>query len=279
MRPDPRVLVFDSGLGGLTVFARLAQMRPDGDYVYIADDEGFPYGALSEAALVARVVALMRDLIVRHAPDLVVIACNTASTLVLPHLRAGWPQLPFVGTVPAVKPAAAASRSGLVSVLATPGTVTRDYTRALIRDHAGAVEVKLVGSARLAPLAEAFMQGRPAPDDAIAAEIAPCFVEREAMRTDAIALACTHYPLLLEAFARLAPWPVTWIDPAPAIARRVDHVLREHGFGPAPRGAREGVIEFTSGATPSAALEKALRFRGLAALGCAKPTVAMTPGL
>src|SRR5260370_3906774 len=101
----PMILVFDSGLGGLTVFAEVAKARTDARYVYAADDAGFPYGGLSEAALVERVLSVMTRLLDRHAPDMVVVACNTASTLVLPHLRRRWPELPFVGTVPAVKPA------------------------------------------------------------------------------------------------------------------------------------------------------------------------------
>src|SRR5262249_10468933 len=150
----PTILVFDSGLGGLTVFREIAAARPDARLVYAADDAFFPYGAHGEAALVARVVPLMGELIARSAPDLVVIACNTASTIVLPHLRARY-TVPFVGTVPAIKPACAASTTKRVSVLGTEATVKREYTRALIRDFAQGCEVTLVGSARLAPLAEA----------------------------------------------------------------------------------------------------------------------------
>jgi glutamate racemase len=115
----PKILVFDSGLGGLTVFAEAVRLRPDAQFFYAADDAGFPYGRLGEAQLIARVLAVIARLVARIAPDVVVIACNTASTLVLPHLRAAYPKLPFVGTVPAVKPAAAQSRSHLISILAT----------------------------------------------------------------------------------------------------------------------------------------------------------------
>src|SRR5690606_22983067 len=107
----PTILVFDSGLGGLTVFSEVLKARPDARYVYAADDAGFPYGRLSEDALVARVVGVMERLIDLHDPALVVIACNTASTLVLPHLRARF-SVPFVGTVPAIKPAARMTRTG-----------------------------------------------------------------------------------------------------------------------------------------------------------------------
>ena len=260
----PRVLVFDSGLGGLTVFAQVVKTRPDASFVYVADDVAFPYGALEEDVLVARVVAVMAELIARHAPDLVVIACSTASTLVLGPLRGHYPTLSFVGTVPAIKPAAAASHSRLVSVLATPGTVARDHTRALAREHAGDCEVALVGSARLAAIAEDWMKGRAIDEAEVAREIAPCFVEKAGRRTDQIVLACTHYPLLQDHFARLAPWPVGYIDPAPAIARRVDALL---GPASAPVQALPGVqapAYFTSGMAPGGELRQALRRFGLA---------------
>ncbi len=227
----PKILVFDSGLGGLTVYGEVARLLPETQIIYAADNAAFPYGELGEDDLVARVLAVMHRLITLCGPDAVVIACNTASTLALPHLRARFPKIPFIGTVPAIKPAASQSRSGLISVLATPGTVARDYTRELVRAHAAHCAVTLAGSSLLAPLAEAFMQGKNVPDLAIAREIAPAFVTSGELRTDCIVLACTHYPLLLKHFERLAPWPVAWIDPAPAIARRAVHVLREQlGF-------------------------------------------------
>ncbi len=262
---EPVILVFDSGLGGLTVFAGIARLRPGADYVYVADDAVFPYGRLEEHVLIARVRKIMETMIAQAQPDIVVIACNTASTLVLPDLRAAWPKIPFVGTVPAVKPAALQSRSHMISVLATPGTVARDYTRDLIRDYAAHCEVALVGSRRLAPIAEAFMHGQVIDDAEIAREIAPCFVEAQGRRTDHVVLACTHYPLLLPHFERLAPWPVEFVDPAPAIARRVDHVLREAGFAPADHSAtpRLGAAVFTSGREAEGPLVRLLQERSL----------------
>src|SRR5215208_617033 len=173
MSPRPIILVFDSGVGGLTVFSELAKARPDARYVYAADDAGFPYGRLSEAALVARVLVVMERLIAQHAPDLLVIACNTASTLVLEPLRKRF-DIPFVGTVPAIKPAAEQSRSKRVTVLATPGTVARDYTRGLIETYAAGCRVTLVGSQRLAGLAEAQLAGSPPADADLLAELEPC---------------------------------------------------------------------------------------------------------
>jgi glutamate racemase len=253
-----RILVFDSGLGGLTVFREVVKARPDADYLYVADDAFFPYGKHSEEALVARVVPLMAELIEARAPDIIVIACNTASTIVLPSLRARF-TVPFVGTVPAIKPACSASRSKRVSVLGTEATVKREYTRALIRDFGQGSDVTLVGSAHLAAIAEAALHGKPADDADIAGELAPCFVDGDGRRTDTVVLACTHYPLVLDSFARLAPWPVDWIDPAPAIARRVTDLIGKPRDG-AKGGAR---AIFTSGARPSATLAGALARFGL----------------
>jgi glutamate racemase len=223
--------VFDSGLGGLTVLREIVGARPDAHYVYVADDAFFPYGHHSEDQIIARVVPLIGELIAAHAPDLVVIACNTASTLVMSHLRREY-QVPFVGTVPAIKPACASSKTKRVSVLGTKGTVKREYTKALIRDFAQGCEVTLVGSADLAALAEAALSGNGVSDHEIFAELAPCFVghgEGDLARTDTIVLACTHYPLLMDRLVMLAPWPVDWIDPAPAIARRVSDLLGPAG--------------------------------------------------
>lgn len=221
-----KILVFDSGLGGLTVYRAIRALRPDADFLYLGDDALFPYGALAPDVLIERVNAVIGEAMADFAADCIVIACNTASTLVLPHLRACY-AIPIVGTVPAIKPAAAMTQTGMISVLATPGTVSRDYTQELIRDFAGGVDVTLVGSKALAGLAERALRGEAVTDAAIRAELTPCFVEKDASRTDVVVLACTHYPLLLERFTALAPWPVEWIDPAPAIARRVVQVIGE----------------------------------------------------
>src|SRR5271169_7194232 len=176
------ILVFDSGLGGLTVYREVAAARPDADFIYVADDAGFPYGALEDAVLVRRVVDVIGDRITAHQPDLVVIACNTASTIVLPDLRRQF-SLPFVGTVPAIKPACANSNTKRVSVLGTEATVAREYTRALIRDYAQDCQVTLVGAKKLAGYAEAELAGAPVSDAALYEEIAPCFRD-DGARTD-----------------------------------------------------------------------------------------------
>jgi glutamate racemase len=257
---SPTIVVFDSGLGGLTVHREVAKARPDARVIYAADDAVFPYGRLGDAELVSRVVAVMDHLVLTHDPDLVVVACNTASTIALPALRARF-AVPFVGTVPAIKPACAASTTKMVSVLGTEATVKREYTRALIREFAAGCEVTLVGSPNLAALAEHHLRGKAVTDKAIAAEIAPCFVATGPGRTDTIVLACTHFPLLLECLQRLAPWPVAFLDPAPAIARRVVELV---GPATSPHAVAAAQAVFTSGRVPSAALAAALARFGIA---------------
>ncbi len=188
------------------------------------------------------------------APDCIVLACNTASTVALRALRKAF-GIPVVGTVPAIKPAASLTKSGLVSVLATPGTVGREYTRELIAQFGAGTRFNLVGAPALAELAEMSASGAAVEDEAIAREIAPCFLDDGASRTDVVVLGCTHYPLLLDRLDALAPWPVIWLDPAPAVARRIANVLAEQGHivgVGAKRGS--GVIKFTSGRAPSASL-------------------------
>ena len=254
---EPRILVFDSGLGGLTVFKEVRLARGDVDYVYVADDDFFPYSDHSENALTQHIVCLMGDLIEAHRPDLIVIACNTASTIVLPALRAAF-NVPFVGTVPAIKPACALSKTRLVSVLGTEATVTREYTQVLIRDFAQDCSLTLVGTDRLAGMAEAHLNGEAIDEEVLASEVSECFQQQNGNLTDVVVLACTHYPLLLDHLQRIAPWPVQWIDPAEAIARRVVELL-------GPAADRQGVTSFryTSGNPPSAALAAAFDRFGL----------------
>lgn len=255
----PRVGVFDSGMGGLTVFSEVCRQIPGAELTYIADDAGFPYGPLSDDALIKRVIVSLDPLLSAGALDLVIIACNTASTLALPVLRANY-TIPFVGTVPAIKTAAAMSRSRSISVLATPGTVRRDYTRELIATHAADCRVTLVGAPDLAFHAEAEMRGEPIADQVLAEAIAPCFVDDGDGRTDTVVLACTHYPLLLERFKRLAPWPVNWIDPAPAIARRAASLAGAIATGSTNRIPQ---LVLTSGRSCPPALRSALIARGI----------------
>jgi len=239
------VLFFDSGIGGLSVLREARVVMPERLFMYVVDNEAFPYGSWQEDALRKHLVALMRRVLEKYNPLLCVLACNTASTLALNDLRTAFPNYPFVGTVPAVKPAAEHTMSGLVSVLATPGTVRRVYTRDLVTAYAGRCSVNLVGSERLASFAEDHLRGKAVDCETVWAEILPCFIEREGKHTDIVVLACTHYPFLTNLFRKLAPWPVDWLDPAEAIAQRARSLLPpccDHDLDPG-----EDVACFTSG--------------------------------
>ncbi len=264
--PGP-VLVFDSGIGGLSVLKAIRESLPDSRVVYVADDAAFPYGDWDEEALRLHITALMGRLIAAHSPAAIVIACNTASTLVLPSLRERF-SIPFVGTVPAIKPAAEQTQSGVVAVLSTPGTMKRDYTRELISNFARNCHVRLVGSPELARHAEARMRGETLDRDAVAAQIAPCFVELDGKRTDIVVLACTHYPFLADIMADLAPWPVAWLDPAPAIARRLVSVL--DGRDTAMGGV--SLAQFTGSREVPEALQRLLYAHGLNMLETGSPS-------
>ncbi|MBM2713673.1 glutamate racemase [Mesorhizobium caraganae] len=256
------ILMFDSGVGGLTVLREARVLMPDRRFVYIADDKAFPYGAWEEPALQAHILDLFAKLLDRFQPVISVIACNTASTLVIDALRETFPGHPFVGTVPAIKPAAERTRSGLVSVLATPGTVKRQYTRDLIGKWAQKCHVRLVGSNNLAGLAEAYMREGFVDEEAVRAEIAPCFVQHDDLRTDIVVLACTHYPFLANRMRKTAPWPVDWIDPAEAIARRALSLLPAVD-GALPQGEPD-IAVFTSG-KPDFAISRLMQGFGLSA--------------
>ena len=262
-RRPPHLLVFDSGLGGLSVLGALRNAIPEADITYLADDARFPYSAMNDDELTTRVCDVLTRPVTERGADAIVIACNTASTIALPSLRETFSQ-PVIGTVPAIKPAAMLSRTGLISVLGTSATVRRDYTRALIAEYGEGCNYLLVGSSRLAALAEAEMTGEAVPDDELHGEIMPCFMEAGGKQTDVIVLGCTHYPLLRHRFEQLAPWPVTWLDPAPAIARRAANLLAESGFPVGVGVAREpGEMIFTSGKALSPALAATLQRYGL----------------
>ena len=268
---DPRILVFDSGMGGLTVARALRAEVPRASLIYAADNAAFPYGGWDEPVLVKRIVDVLGVLIARVKPDLAVIACNTASTLALTALRATY-AVPFVGTVPAIKPAAAQTKSGLIGVLATPGTVQREYTRALIDTYAYHCRVFLHGAKRLAEIAEAKLKGQPADAQELKAEIAPVFRRRGGKLTDVVVLGCTHYPLLLDELLNAAPWPVLFIDPAPAIARRVTDVLRTISVSTPVDGPADGTVFFTA---PRGRNPESLAAYG--SMGFARPDVIHLP--
>lgn len=221
-------------------------MLPEWPFIYLGDNAGFPYGNWNETALTEHIVELFGCWIDRFKPVLAIIACNTASTLIMPALRASF-DIPFVGIVPAIKPAAEQTASGLFSVLATPGTVKRQSLQLLIDEFAADHQVTLVGATRLARLSEDHMHGKPVDMELLKAEIAPCFVENESGRTDIVTLGCTHYPFLINHMRKVAPWPVDWLDPAEAVARRARDLLCSIAPDVIPPVAlRRGVAVMTS---------------------------------
>jgi glutamate racemase len=245
----PGILVFDSGVGGLSVLAEIQQIRPDADFVYVADNEFFPYGAKEETVLIERVAAVVKAVIAASDVDIsiVVIACNTASTICLPRLRSIL-SIPVVGTVPAIKPAAAMSHSRVIGLLGTAGTVRRRYTQELIEQFAQDCHVIRVGSSALVTQAEHWLTESRIDDDVLRQEIAPFFTDDpETAKLDVIVLACTHFPLLAERLNALAPHPVTWIDSGAAIARRCDLLLTDAGYRSQPCALSVGSSLITGG--------------------------------
>jgi glutamate racemase len=269
----PHVLVYDSGLGGLSVARALRELAGSHLHLsYLADTAGFPYGDWQEEALRRRILDLMARAIDAISPDVVVIACNTATVTALSHLRARF-DMPFVGTVPAIKPAANATKSGIIGVLATPSTVRREYTEMLIHTFAYHHRVVLHGARGLARLAERHLSGETVEPAAIAAEIAPAFVKNDdGRRTDVLVLGCTHYPLIRKEIEKTAPWPVTIIDPSPAIARRALEVAQVCGENAGSGGSDgklpAGPVAWVTDETGLSRLSRPLRRAGFAALCC-----------
>ena len=220
------VLVFDSGVGGLSVVSEIRARLPKAYLSYAADDEFRPYGSKTEAELQARLPGLLATLSQMLAPNALVIACNTASTTALPSIRAAV-NIPVIGVVPAIKPAAEVSKTRAIGVLGTPGTVRRKYVDNLIADFAPACDVVLKGSTRLVAEAEKKLAGQPVDMAIIREEIGPLFEGRIGMDVDAVVLACTHFPLLREELQAAVRQSVKWIDSGAAIARRLETVLSD----------------------------------------------------
>jgi glutamate racemase len=224
------ILVFDSGIGGVSVASALRRLCPNAALTYLMDDAGFPYGEKPEAALVARVLAAVQAGIDAAQPDLVVVACNTASTGALAAVRARF-SVPFVGCVPPVKSAAAASRTRVIGVLATPATASGPYLRALAEAHAPHCQVLLHGAPNLAALAERAFAGAVVRQTEVDDELAPLLSQPEAARMDAVALGCTHYAQLLPLLRARLPPHVAWLDPAEPVARQAARVAARVAAG------------------------------------------------
>jgi glutamate racemase len=268
-----RALVFDSGVGGLSVVDAIVAVGGALEIDYAADNAWLPYGARSDADLRARVPMLIAALVREWAPDAVVVACNTASTIALDTVRAAI-HVPVVGVVPPIKPAAAMTVSGVIGLLATPATIARPYTNDLIARFAADKQVIRFGSTALVAAAEAKLAGREVDDGAIAEAIAALFDAPGGDRIDVVALACTHFPLLADELAAAAPRRVTWLDSGAAIAARLTDVAGV---------ARSGVVRlrraaFTGNGAPTWEAFEARGFGAHAHIGAA-PEFAVAPAI
>jgi glutamate racemase len=241
MDPDAPILFFDSGVGGLSVLAPTLELLPNAPIVYAADSAGFPYGTKSEAELATRVPALLGRLVERFHPRLAVIACNTASTIALDHARAAL-DLPIVGTVPAIKPAAEMSKTRVIGVLGTEATVRQPYVDDLAAKFASDCTIVRHGSPELVELAEAKLAGEDVSAQAVRSAVRPMFDARDGDRIDTVVLACTHFPLLEDELRAVYPG-VAYVHGGPGIARRIAWLTREQ---PWPAQPRPGLAVFTA---------------------------------
>ena len=235
------LLVFDSGVGGLSVLAPIRALLPNAPIVYVADNAGYPYGTKSAGEIEARVPALLGRLSERFDPELIVIACNTASTIALDVVRAAL-DVPIVGTVPAIKPAAEQSRTRVIGVLGTEATVRQPYVDRLSKEFAYDCLVLRHGSADLVDLAEAKLRGESSEPDRYRVALAGLLDQPGGERIDTVVLACTHFPLVEEELAAAAPRPLRFVDGKEGIARRTAWLLRECKW---PSGPAESLALFT----------------------------------
>lgn len=262
MAPHAPVLFFDSGVGGLSVVLPARKLLPTAAFVYAADTAGFPYGTKTEAEIAARVPALLGRLVERYRPRLVVIACNTASTIALAVVRSAL-DVPVVGTVPAIKPAAEASVTRVIGVLGTDATVRQPYVDRLSAEFASDCTVVRHGSAALVELAEAKLRGEPVAIADVRAAIAGLFDGPDGGSIDTAVLACTHFPLLAEELAAAVPHPVRFVDGGPGIARRIAHLTTGQDW---PDVTPSGVAVVTLLDDTARALAPAFAARGFSEL-------------
>src|SRR6185437_10172686 len=235
MDANSPLLFFDSGVGGLSVLGPTRELLPNAPIVYSADTAGFPYGKRSEAEIASRVPALLGRLVERFRPRLAVIACNTASTIALDHVRSAL-DLPVVGTVPAIKPAAEMSKTRVIGVLGTEATVRQPYIDDLAARFASDCTLIRLGSPELVELA-----GEDVALEAVCSAVQPLFDAPNGDSIDTVVLACTHFPLLHDELGAAFP-RVTYVDGGPGIARRIAYLTQGQPWPEEPGG---GIIIYT----------------------------------
>ncbi|KPF64990.1 glutamate racemase [Porphyrobacter sp. AAP60] len=257
MNPSSPILLFDSGVGGLTVYDALREVLPDAPVIYAADLAGLPYGTKTEAQIGARVAGLLGRMAERFRPRLVCIACNTASTIALGMVRDVL-EVPVVGTVPAIKPAAALTKTGTIGLVGTEATIRQAYVDDLEARFANGTRLLRVAAPGLVAAAEAKLRGQPV-DPALIADVHARLTAMEGgADIDTLVLACTHFPLLSEELSAAFGAQVTQIDGARGIARRIAHLLEGQRF--AATGPSRFVV--TGPLAGADGLEPALAARG-----------------
>jgi glutamate racemase len=255
MNPAAPLLFFDSGVGGLSVLGPTRALLASAPIVYAADSAAYPYGTRSEAEIASRVPALLGRLVERFRPRLAVIACNTASTIALDHVRYAL-DLPVVGTVPAIKPAAEMSKSRVIGVLGTEATVRQPYVDDLAARFASDCTVVRHGSTELVELAEAKLAGDPVSVEEVKDAAQPLFDRDHGGALDVMVLACTHFRLLDAELSAAFPG-VALVDGAGGIARRIAYLTRGQAW---PAEPQPGIAVFTGPAPPAALLSNLASF-------------------
>lgn len=221
----PTILLYDSGMGGLTIYDAIRRSVLNARYLYCFDNAYFPYSEKSESTLIERAVAIVQKIAENYPLDLVVVACNTASTVVLPALRERF-DFPIVGTVPAIKPAAQISQTKTIGLLATKGTVSRPYVDELIEKYAQDCVVEKLGTTDLVEIVEE-KQKTGYVDMVRLRKVVKPWLEHPTL--DTVILGCTHFPLVKEELERLLPQVQFFVDPSNGIAQRVETLLSEKG--------------------------------------------------
>ena len=219
------VVIFDSGVGALPILELIQKNDPQHPIIWLCDNAARPYGDKSDSYIINRATKIFQYLTQKYPVELSIISCNTASTLVLPTLRQTFGP-PFVGVVPALKPAASISQSKKLGLLATPATINRSYISDLIATHASHCSVIKLGCTKLVQMAEEKVLGIPPDINAIKEIISPFFADAS-QAPDTIVLGCTHFPLLIPELKRAAPKTVNWIDSCEAIYSRFQSLVQQ----------------------------------------------------
>jgi glutamate racemase len=244
--PAQPLLFLDTGVGGLSVFAKARAALPQAPMVYAADYAGMPYGEKSEMEVATRVCALLGRLSERYRPRLVVIACNTASVIALAHVRAVL-GVPVVGTVPAIKPASEVTQTGVFGLLGTKATIRQPYTDRLEAEFAGGMTMLRHAAPELVYAAEAKLQGEEPDRTVIRDSVAGLIKQPGGDKLDAMVLGCTHFPLVEDELGQAArdlghPIDIRFVDGSDGIARRIVHLTQDHDW---PENPGEGIFVTT----------------------------------